>query len=196
MKATIRQLKEEIRALNKKVLQAEQEMYPLDVKHRIHELENSLVSEWRKNMVNEQMFNFSMQLIKSLQEELDEARKIYEDCEKQINEMKTKLQSESATEVNRKKIKDLEDEVQQLRNINKELADQLATKERMISVIFGQTDALNKETNNLSHANKHSLKGKTKINPYIKHMFKSVTGTNMNILSLSLRKMIVSAVVV
>jgi chromosome segregation ATPase len=126
----IRELKGEIKALNEKVLKVEQGIHPHDVKGKIQELENSVASERRKNMVNNHMLNYLTHEIKTLQEELDETRKMYEDCENEMNEMKTKAQ---AADDDRKRIKDLEAEVQQLRDKNKELAEKLATKGRWTS---------------------------------------------------------------
>lgn len=124
---------------------------------KIHELESSLNSERNKNKCKvEEMDNLRQQAHK-LQQELDSTRKMYEECR---NDMKNNVTAATAM----KEMEDLENEIKHFKIKNAELADELATKERTISEISCQIEALQREKTTLTETCKDVMQGNTNIN--------------------------------
>jgi hypothetical protein len=133
----------------------------INLTDKIQHLEILLNSERSKNQVNKEEMNDLRQQLKKLREELEETRRMYEDFE---TEMNTNVTFALPTEDDTKRIKDLEYEVQHLKDKNKELADQLASRERKMCEMSCERNALNKEREKITEAYKHILRGKMNIN--------------------------------
>jgi chromosome segregation ATPase len=132
-----------------------------DLRDKIQVLGVPVSSETNEVKGNEEELNDLRQKVKELRKELERVWKMYEESE---SDMKPKFIVASVTETDRNKIKELEVEVQHLKDKNKELADELATKDVKISEISGRIDAPNKRQNKMADTNQHATQGKMKIN--------------------------------